>query len=141
MKLNNVSFKGSMVVKGTQDQVADICNEIESKARKENPNFDYKSKQNATIKDFDFEILPIGRESGNKDMFALLTTKNEVSTIGKFANNAKRAGIFEMEGGFNAFYQRNLGKYFSKTEIFNAGEIIEAIKQSRFDFANLLLKK
>lgn len=141
MKLNNVSFKGSMVVKGNQDDILELCSEIENKAHTQNPNFNYAGKAKPIITNFKFEMTPIEKDVVNKDLFVLMATNDDINKVGKVIKEAKSSGLFNFSGGFKAFYERNIDKYFANTPMLDADSALKAVGNNTLDFINLVIKK
>lgn len=130
---NNVSFKGAMLVKGSNSELTQISNEILKRV------YPKLSKNGQTKPNFLYDSIAIECNSSAPNLSVLFTTQNETRNLYQFIAASRKIKLTSEQ--FKEFYIQNISKYLKVPLSVDSREVLNAIRFGKFDFVNLTIKK
>lgn len=123
---NSTSFKGIMVVKGSNEKLTEITGRILDKVIED-------SKGKTSSINYQFKCLDL------KDGIRVFATKDESFGLRNFTLDAKSRGLEKPDKALYKSFYENISRYVANTqkEEKDADEILNALSNDKFDIENL----
>lgn len=136
MAIGSISFKGTMIASGNQDQLLEISQNIQENAGTLNSKYtNGKSEPN-----YRYESLPLDGGVRVPSKTVLYATEQDVSKIDTFTKKFYAEGGGKFVGEFEQFAANNLETHFGNPVRYQAIDVLKAISNGIFDFKKLLIK-